>query len=42
MVESLNAGMSLEEAAAEFISEEAFDQWFTGFERKLQEAVESK
>lgn len=42
VVESLNAGMSLEEAAAEFISEEAFDQWFTGFERKLQEAVESK
>lgn len=40
--ESLNAGKSLEEATAEFISDAAFDEWFTSLESKLQEAVESK
>ncbi len=40
--ESLNAGKSLEEATAEFISDAAFDEWFTSLESKLQEAVERK
>ena len=40
--EKLAAGSDLEEAAAAFVSDEAFEEWFAGFENKLQEAVESK
>lgn len=40
--EKLAAGADPDEAVSEFISDEAFEEWFAGLQSKLQEAVESK
>lgn len=40
--EKLAAGVGREEAVAEFVSDEAFEEWFADLQSKLQEAVESK
>lgn len=37
--EALASGMSLEEACAPYLTEEAFDAWYAEFCRKLEEAV---
>ena len=39
VLERLAAGMSLEEAAAPFLTDEAFTAWLTGLQAALTEAV---
>lgn len=39
--ERLASGMSLEEAVAEFVSDEAFEKWLQDFSQALHEAVEA-
>ena len=36
VVERLQAGMSLEEAAGEFVSDESFESWYEGTKAELE------
>ena len=42
VVETLNQGKSLEEAAAPFVTEESFEEWYASFCDALNQAVEKK